>query len=324
MANKYIDSKDVIRTQDGKIDLFQTILARKDPDAQIPVVSDPQPVTTAGRANPINSNNTPSTYATEPSSSSSGSSQSWRATHVAPGTTTTSASARNTPSPYATYKDLSASQAKSAPKKTLWSAVFVGYCNDPQTIPDNVRYWHDDDHVIIKDAYPKAKVHMLVMPRTPVDKVTELVGEAGIRTVEGLVRVAATLLTTLKAENPYLEFKMGFHIVPSMSHLHLHVISQDFCSPCLKKALHWNSFNTGFFIPPDEVIRVIREKGSFEKTAQELSKYGSLKKVAMMCNQCPQELRTIPMLTHHMNEHYVQKVKALQKQERLTAEQGPR
>lgn len=35
---------------------------------------------------------------------------------------------------------------------------------------------------------------MLVLPRKPVDKVTDLVGEAGIKTVEGLVRVATTLL----------------------------------------------------------------------------------------------------------------------------------
>ncbi|KAF9902366.1 hypothetical protein EC991_004999 [Linnemannia zychae] len=323
MANKYIDSKDVIRTQDGRIDLFQTILARKDPTAQIPVISDPQPVTTVSHKDRDN-NNIRSANAVESSSSSSGSSQSWRVTHVSPGAVTAPVSAKTASNPYTTPTDTSANvgQAKATSGKTIWSAIFVKYCNDPQTIPDNVRYWHDEIHVIIKDAYPKAKIHMLVMPRAPVDKVTDLVGEAGIRTVEDLVRVATTLLTTLKAENPYLDFKMGFHIVPSMSQLHLHVISQDFCSPSLKKALHWNSFNTTFFIHPDEVIKVIREKGSFQKSVQELTKYSSLKKATMVCNQCPQALRTIPMLTHHMNEHYAQKVKA-QKQERLPPEQRP-
>jgi hypothetical protein len=40
---------------------------------------------------------------------------------------------------------------------------------------------------------------MLVLPRKPVDKVTDLIGEEGVRTVEGLVRVANTLLTTYVA-----------------------------------------------------------------------------------------------------------------------------
>lgn len=40
---------------------------------------------------------------------------------------------------------------------------------------------------------------MLVLPRMPVNKVTDLVGEAGIRIVEGLARVANTLMATYVA-----------------------------------------------------------------------------------------------------------------------------
>ncbi|KAF9543245.1 hypothetical protein EC957_001042 [Mortierella hygrophila] len=174
-----------------------------------------------------------------------------------------------------------------------------------------MRHWHDDDNIIITDAYPKAKVHMLVLPRKPVDKVTDLVGEAGIRTVEGLIRVATTLMGTLKAENAYLDFKMGFHVIPSMRQLHLHVISQDFCSPYLRNAQHWNSFNTRFFIPPEEVIKTIREKGSFQKTAEELNTYGRMKKITMVCNQCSQAIKSVPMLHHHLSDHFTHKVKAL-------------
>ena len=32
------------------------------------------------------------------------------------------------------------------------------------------------------------------------------------------------------------------------SHLHMHVISQDFNSPCLKTKKHWNSFTTSYFV----------------------------------------------------------------------------
>lgn len=44
-------------------------------------------------------------------------------------------------------------------------------------------------------------------------------------------------------------FKIGYHALPSMQQLHLHVISNDFDSPCLKTKKHWNSFCTDFFLP---------------------------------------------------------------------------
>ena len=42
--------------------------------------------------------------------------------------------------------------------------------------------------------------------------------------------------------------RIGFHAKPSMDHLHLHVISSDFVSSCLKTKKHWNSFNTKHFL----------------------------------------------------------------------------
>ncbi|KAG0282692.1 hypothetical protein BGZ96_000206 [Linnemannia gamsii] len=298
MTNKdktFISPKDVIRTQDGKIDLFQTILARKDPTAQIPVLADPQPQPVATSVSVTNSSGT---KAAEESPSLS-----WRSTHVASAKASASASAASASSPYANLATTTTNAAntsvhaaatttatvKPVVRRTLWSAVFVEYCKNPLTIPDNIRHWHDNEHIIIKDAYPKAslsaKVHMLVLPRMPVDKVTDLVGEEGIRTVEGLARVANTLMTTLRAENAYLDFKMGFHAIPSMR----------------------------FFIPPEEVVRTIREKGSFETTVEELNKYGDMKKAALVCNQCSQAMKSIPMLTSHLNEHFTHKVKALKR-----------
>lgn len=42
-------------------------------------------------------------------------------------------------------------------------------------------------------------------------------------------------------------FQIGYHSSPSMQRLHVHVISKDFHSPCLKTKIHWNSFTTKFF-----------------------------------------------------------------------------
>lgn len=44
------------------------------------------------------------------------------------------------------------------------------------------------------------------------------------------------------------DFKIGFHAIPHMDRLHMHVISKDFQSRCLKTKVHWNSFNTEFFL----------------------------------------------------------------------------
>ena len=45
------------------------------------------------------------------------------------------------------------------------------------------------------------------------------------------------------------EIVAGVHAVPSMAHLHIHVISRDRHSPCMKHRKHYNSFATEFMVP---------------------------------------------------------------------------
>lgn len=45
------------------------------------------------------------------------------------------------------------------------------------------------------------------------------------------------------------DFSIGYHASPSMQQAHLHVISRDYDSACLKTKTHWNSFTTPFFRP---------------------------------------------------------------------------
>lgn len=45
--------------------------------------------------------------------------------------------------------------------------------------------------------------------------------------------------------------KMGVHAHPSMSHLHIHILSVDMHSDTMRHRKHYNSFNTDFFIPLD-------------------------------------------------------------------------
>jgi aprataxin len=48
------------------------------------------------------------------------------------------------------------------------------------------------------------------------------------------------------------EIKVGVHTHPSMNHMHIHVLSVDMQSPCLKHKKHYLSFNSSFFVGVDE------------------------------------------------------------------------
>jgi aprataxin len=46
--------------------------------------------------------------------------------------------------------------------------------------------------------------------------------------------------------------KAGAHTHPSMNHMHIHILSEDMHSPCLKHKKHYLSFNSSFFVGVDE------------------------------------------------------------------------
>lgn len=152
--------------------------------------------------------------------------------------------------------------------------------------------------VVIHDLYPKASVHLLLLPRDerildlhPFDaladerflaQVREEVQKCEIMVAKELERRFGSESQQSRARNEALErlletatattnddegnqeqqepslppprnwlpyIKSGIHAHPSMSHLHIHIISADMHSPALKHRKHYNSFNTPFFVP---------------------------------------------------------------------------
>uniref|UniRef100_A0A8D0D246 Aprataxin n=1 Tax=Sander lucioperca TaxID=283035 RepID=A0A8D0D246_SANLU len=97
-----------------------------------------------------------------------------------------------------------------------------------------------------------------------------------------------------------LRFRTGYHAIPSMSHVHLHVISQDFDSPCLKNKKHWNSFTTDYFMESHSVIQMLETNGRV--TVKEGT--GELLKLPLCCHMCHKELSTIPALKEHLKSHF--------------------
>lgn len=87
--------------------------------------------------------------------------------------------------------------------------------------------------VCINDLYAKARHHFLIIPeeRPDLDNIFDL-RKNDIELIKEmqLMGINAIELVGNKIEN----FRIGFHIQPSMKRLHLHVVSKDFDSPCLK------------------------------------------------------------------------------------------
>jgi aprataxin len=129
-----------------------------------------------------------------------------------------------------------------------------------------------EDFLVLYDLYPKAKIHLILIPKLNfleiksdemnsicdvfkkyssqpivlVDKLSKLIALANL-VKESLLSPGSKAWT-----NGFLKkginINLGFHAEPSLRQLHLHIISDDFDSPCLKTKTHWLSFTSNFFI----------------------------------------------------------------------------
>lgn len=124
-----------------------------------------------------------------------------------------------------------------AKKIKHWSLGLLESMKDPKNIIEQT-----ENVVVIRDKYPKAKFHYLVLPVSDIKSIYKL-DKSHISMLEEF----GEIFRKLSKENPQL--RCGFHAVPSMQRLHMHIISNDMVSSCLKTKVHWNSFTTNFFIP---------------------------------------------------------------------------
>jgi len=107
------------------------------------------------------------------------------------------------------------------------------------------------------------------------------------------------IATELVKDDSTLNFKLGYHAIPSMRQLHMHVISQDFDSERLTNKKHWNSFTTEFFIDAEDVIDMLNEKGEVKFDPQTYEKY--LEK-NLTCHRCSREIANLPKLLVHIKK----------------------
>jgi hypothetical protein len=130
---------------------------------------------------------------------------------------------------------------------------------------------------------PKSRNHYLLMPRARFQTL-EVLGRDQlpvlIKMKEEVNRITGSVLKKyfimnagffLKSFNDVSffqrsidSFRIGFHAIPSMSQLHLHLISSDFLGSGLKNKKHYNSFTTPFLISIDEAITALSVHGKIK------------------------------------------------------------
>lgn len=91
---------------------------------------------------------------------------------------------------------------------------------------------------------------------------------------------------------------MGFHSIPSIEQLHLHVISQDFDSPALKHPKHWRSFATEFFRPVDVVLEELKSQG---RSMMSKERAEQLLRSPLKCHRCHAVQTNLPALKRHIS-----------------------
>jgi aprataxin len=172
-------------------------------------------------------------------------------------------------------------------KSALRSAMdprggLLAYIKNPEAYPPGIVLRATPNTVLIQDMFPKATVHLLLLPRSR-DHYNQHPHQAfedhaflammkeearagvDLAAAELKRRLAPTSASTqaryaaieadcdpadLPPERDFLgEIRVGIHAHPSMCHLHVHIISRDMHSEKMKHRKHYNSFNTSFLVP---------------------------------------------------------------------------
>jgi len=174
------------------------------------------------------------------------------------------------------------SRPSTDPNSYVGRHALGAYIVAPTAFPATRVLSYDDDFVAIRDMFPKSSIHLLLLPRDhdktlqhPFDAfedadflartraaaapLVKLVASELRRNYSALPKSSAAREDAMNADPPPPELPagrdwdkeilVGVHAHPSMSHLHVHVLSRDRVSECMRVRKHYNSFATPFLVP---------------------------------------------------------------------------
>jgi len=185
------------------------------------------------------------------------------------------------------------------PQSASWHGGLMQYLQHATALNSFI-FLETSQWKVIYDGYPKAKIHLLLLPKPSflaVSGVAELRREAHGERLARLHVEAQRIAAKLHQDLPGLRLRLGYHSMPSLQPLHLHIISQDFDSPSLKTKKHWNSFTTPFFLDATQVETALQEQG---RVVVDRVNAEALLKQALCCHGCGAEQKSMPTLKQHL------------------------
>ena len=178
-------------------------------------------------------------------------------------------------------------------------------------------FWEDDECAAIYDAYPKARVHLLLLPKR---KQIKQIGDLNrsnldvLDMLESRGKWIAQNLVIHDSRGVRIPLRLGFHAVPSMHLLHLHVVSADLSAPALKNKKHWNSFASPFFLSVTQLRHIIEQtsagggaravasSSSSSSLSSRLAEYEKFLSGNLLCHRvgCALRVLNMPELRKHL------------------------
>ena len=178
-----------------------------------------------------------------------------------------------------------------------WNQGLLQYLKNPES--NKLVLEHCNDWILIHDLFPKSKTHLLMIPTAPIDNVWDLKQEH-LPLLRMLQTKADELASTYGVHGEGSKFIIGFHAIPSMRHLHLHLLSNDLTGHALKTKHHYLSFTTPFLIPISTVISDLEGHGKLNTTRDRLKVYLD---GPIICHICQKLLKNTPRLKEHLLVH---------------------
>lgn len=177
-------------------------------------------------------------------------------------------------------------------KRDGYRLGLLRYIQNPSSFAPSTILRVTKDTVLIRDLFPKALVHLLLLPRDEafhtlkpfeafnsrananfLELMRKEAASASDLAASELSRLVSPHSQTAKTREEALDefdpeaggeatlppardfrsdIRVGIHAEPSMDTLHIHIISVDMHSDRLKHKKHYNSFTTPFFVPLED------------------------------------------------------------------------
>jgi diadenosine tetraphosphate (Ap4A) HIT family hydrolase len=182
--------------------------------------------------------------------------------------------------------DLGLVQHMIAVGKSVQSAIQLSKCDDTEIKEDPLHY----------EIFTPAAPSQLEQTRAAKDA-EELNKNSVFDRSRKLHLEAPTGLLTLP--NTKVKFLQGFHAIPSLPPLHMHVISLDLLGKCLKHKKHYNSFTTKFFLSAEAVEADLNQFGSIGIN-QEIHVLEFEERRPLECVWCGLACENLPKLRRHL------------------------